>query len=112
MPARIVLKGRGNKYRNRKTVVDGINFDSKKEAERYMVLKDMQEKGELDELELQPEFPLLVNGVLVCNYRADFAYWLGGYQQVVEDTKGFRTREYRLKAKLFFALKGFEITEV
>ena len=105
-----------NKYGNKKAVRNGITFDSQKEAVRYDQLMLMLCAGEIRDLKLQPEFTLqeafttpLGERVRAIKYRADFAYerptepdctgavhWL----PVVEDVKGFRTKEYDLKKKL------------
>jgi hypothetical protein len=94
---------RQNKFRAVPTVVDGVRFHSKGEAGRYAVLKFQQQAGQIEDLVLQPRFPILVAGLKVCTYVADFAYIEDG-KQVVEDFKGMRTPTYRLKAKLFRAL--------
>jgi len=104
-----------NKFGNRKTVVDGITFASAKEARRYGELKLLERAGEIQGLSLQPRFPLRVNGKLVCTYVGDFLYVEAAdpaRDPVVEDAKGFKTPEYKLKAKLFEALHGFPIREV
>jgi hypothetical protein len=106
-----------SKYGAVRTVVDGVSFASKKEARRYSELKLLQRAGEIAELRLQPRYPLVVNGLKVCTYVGDFAYhptFQGATmaQEVVEDAKGFKTPEYKLKAKLFQALQGFPIREV
>ena len=49
---------RKNKYNSRKCIVSGITFDSEKEARRYLVLRDMQKRGEISELKLQHSFTL------------------------------------------------------
>lgn len=101
------------KYGNKKTVVDGITFASKKEANRYCLLKLMERGGLIRDLELQPPYRLEVNGVLVCKYVADFRYVDAQTgEAVVEDAKGFKTREYNLKKKLVKAVHGIEIREV
>jgi hypothetical protein len=99
------------KYGNRKTTVDGITFHSAREARRYGELKLLEKAGKIEQLELQPRFKLLVNGCPICTYVGDFFYYERG-QPVVEDAKGFRTREYKLKKKLLAALRGLEIKEV
>lgn len=99
------------KYGNRKTVVDGITFDSAKEAKRYGELKVLQRAGEITSLELQPRFPIVINGVKVCTYVADFYYVDEIGSLVVEDCKGFKTREYILKRKLMKAVHGIDILE-
>lgn len=107
-----------NKYRNIKVIVDGIPFDSRKEANRYCELKLLQRAGQIQNLVLQKEFELLpkqeVDGKVVeraVKYRADFTYEENG-KTVVEDTKGFRTPEYILKRKLMLYRYGIQIREV
>src|SRR5689334_5102470 len=91
-----------SKYRNKKTEVDGILFDSKKEAKRWIELKLMQQAGQITDLRLQHLFPLIVNGVTVGEYRADFTYMRLNYPHAgfhglftVEDVKGYRTDLYQ-----------------
>lgn len=105
------MKFSTNKYRNKKTVVDGITFDSRREASRYGVLKIMQAAGLITNLRLQVPYVIAVNGQKICRYVADFVY-LENSREVVEDVKGVRTREYILKRKLMFAVFGIEIKEV
>jgi hypothetical protein len=57
-------------------------------------------------------FPLVVNGVIVAQYRADFSYVDADGVRHVEDVKGVRTSTYRLKAKMVRAIYGIEIEEV
>jgi hypothetical protein len=99
------------KYHNRRTRVDGIEFASQREAKRYMELKLLERAGAIRSLVLQERFPLRVNGVKVGEYVADFSYERDG-ARIVEDVKGYRTREYRLKRRLMKALYGIEIVEV
>lgn len=102
-----------NKYGNKKVVVDGYKFDSKKEANRYFELKMLQLAGEISGLKLQEPFELQVEGKKVAKYIADFVYIRKG-QQVVEDVKSSATRKlstYRLKKKLMFAIHGITIVE-
>lgn len=92
------------KYNNSKTVVDGITFDSKKEAKRYTVLKSLQDDGYIKDLKLQVPFELLPkgNGERSVRYIADFTYYdVEKNINVVEDVKGFKTDVYKLKRKLF-----------
>jgi len=101
------------KYRNKKTVVDGMTFDSKKEAQRYQDLKLLQLGNDISDLKIQPEFKLHVNGFLVCKYRADFSYTERG-EYIVEDVKSEITRKnraYRIKLKLMKAVHGIDIKE-
>jgi hypothetical protein len=106
------LKKKKPKYRNEKKVIGGIEFDSTKEANRYMDLRLLLKAKKISELQLQPVFDLVVNGKLICKYKADFMYIDETEKKiVVEDCKGFRTPAYRLKAKLFEAIKGYGILE-
>lgn len=101
-----------SKYRNKPAETDGIRFASRKEARRYGDLKLMERIGEIHDLRLQPRFPLRVNGKLICTYVADFQYTTKSGLRIVEDAKGYRTREYIHKSRLFEALNGFPVTEV
>jgi len=103
---------RPSKYGNRKTVVDGITFASAKEARRYSELKLLERAGEISALMLQPRFPLKVNDQLICTYVADFIYQDKGGSSVVEDAKGFKTPEYKLKRKLMRAVFAVDVVEV
>lgn len=98
------------KYGNRKTVVDGFKFDSKREAERCQQLKLMQQAGEIHGLERQVPFDLKVNGVKVCRYVADFVY-VGKNGKVCEDVKGYATSLYKLKRKLMKACLNIDVLE-
>jgi hypothetical protein len=107
-----------NKYNARKTVIDGIKFDSKKEAARYCELKILLQAGEITDLELQPVFILqdafTKNGkkYRAIKYIADFRYKDYG-KIVVEDSKGFRTPVYLLKKKMFeYKYRDLELKEV
>jgi len=104
-----------NKYKNTKTKVDNIVFDSKKEALRYQQLKLLLKVGKITRLELQPVFKLEVNGQKICTYKADFRYFekniLGEWSPVVEDVKGMKTQVYNMKKKLMKALLSITIKE-
>lgn len=101
-----------SKYGNKKVTVDGIRFDSKAEARRYVDLRHLERAGEISHLVLQPEFPIMINGVKVAVYRADFSY-RNAHGSVCEDVKGMKTPLYRLKKKLVEALyPGTKIVEV
>ena len=99
-----------SKYNSRKTVIDDITFDSKKEAKRYVELKKKQEEGEITGLRLQVPFELVPSFTIEIDgkkrkrrnirYIADFVYYENG-QKVVEDVKGRKTEIYKLKKKLF-----------
>lgn len=101
-----------SKYNAVKTEVDGYVFDSKAEANRYSELKLMELADEISYLELQPKFPIVVNGKKIATYIADFRYFYCGTKQVIEDVKGVKTPVYRLKKKLVEAIYGVTITEV
>lgn len=92
-----------NKYGNKRTEVDGINFHSKKEANRYGALKLLERGRAISDLRLQPRFKLFVNEKLVTTYVGDFSYQDGGLE-VVEDTKGFETADFKIKWALAQAL--------
>lgn len=98
-----------HKYNARKTVVDGITFDSKREAEYYCELKLRVRAGEVEWFELQPEF-LLQEGFTYrgkrhreIKYIADFKIGYPDGRIEVVDVKGHKTKEYQLKKKLLLA---------
>lgn len=113
------------KYGNKKTVRNGITFDSQKEANRYDVLMPMLSAGEIKDLKLQPEFTLQEafttpqgERVRPVKYRADFSYKRRvkkgldiRWETVVEDVKGYKTKDYQLKRKLMLGL-GIKVTEL
>lgn len=106
------------KYGNRKTVIDGVTFDSKAEAERYEELKLLERAGIIRDLQLQPKFTLIPtfrkNGKTFrgITYVADFSYIENG-QKIVEDVKGFKTDVYKIKRKLFeYTYRDITLTEV
>lgn len=116
-----VAKTRRTKYGATKTTVDGITFDSKREARRYGELKVLAQAERLHDLELQPKWDLhAFGGTRIGAYRADFSYCtcVGGTQHcdfsqpVIEDAKGFRTPLYRWKKKHVEAEYGIQIREV
>ena len=108
-----------SKYKAKKTVVDGITFDSKKEAARYSELKLLEHAGEVHELQRQVKFLLIPpqkeNGKVIereCRYIADFVYKDKEGRLVVEDTKGVKTKDYIIKRKLMLYVHGIRIKEV
>lgn len=97
---------RRQKYNARKTVVDGITFDSAAEARRWSELKLLERAGEISGLERQVVIPLIVNGQKICAVRLDFVFWEKG-KRVWADAKSAHTRTlpvWRLKSKLIRAL--------
>ena len=108
-----------SKYGNRKITRDGLTFDSVKEYRRYCELRLLERAGEVAELRRQVKFELLpsqrVDGKVVerpVTYIADFVYTDKDGRQVVEDTKGVRTKEYIIKRKLMLYRYGIRIREV
>lgn len=108
-----------SKYGNRKVARDGMTFDSIKEYRRFCELRLLERAGEVAELRRQVKFELLpsqrVDGKVVerpVTYIADFVYTDKDGQQVVEDTKGVRTKEYIIKRKLLLHKYGIRIREV
>lgn len=105
-----------SKYHARKTTVDGITFDSKREADRYLVLKGMEDDGAIEDLrrqvryELVPAFDVDGRHYRPVYYVADFVYVEDG-KEVVEDVKGMITDVYKLKSKLFARRYGMSIKE-
>ena len=99
---------RAHKYGAVATWVDGMRFASGKEAARYSELKLMERAGVISNLELQPRFPMVLNGALVTTYVADFGYDESG-GHVIEDVKGVQTPEFKIKAKLMAAIYNITV---
>lgn len=110
------------KYYNKKTFVGGIEFDSKKEANRYSELLLLQRAGKISDLQRQVSFELIpsqkVDGLTVerpCVYKADFVYRENG-KLVVEDTKGYKKGTayslFSIKRKLMLLRFGIQIREI
>ena len=94
------------KYRNKKITRDGMTFDSLKEYRRYCELRLLERANAITDLQRQVKYELIpsqrINGKVVeraCTYVADFVYQKDG-ETIVEDTKGFRTKDYIIKRKL------------
>lgn len=121
----------GNKYNNKKVEVDGIIFDSKREAERYQELSLLEKAGVIRDLQRQVKYILIPTqrepdivgkrggikpGKVIekeCSYVADFVYFDNEKQEnIVEDTKGFRTKDYTIKRKLMLYIHGIRINEI
>lgn len=107
-----------SKYNAKKVVCDGIVFDSKKEYLRYLDLKTLERGGVIADLRLQVKHTLIPpqrdeNGKYIhpVYYYADFEYIEDG-KMVVEDVKGFRTKDYIIKKKLLLFNEGITIREV
>lgn len=126
------------KYGNEKVFFDGLEFDSRKEADRYFELKMLQRAGQIQNLELQKKFELIPaqyetverygkNGRRLkdgarcieqaVTYTADFVYTENG-QTIVEDTKGYRDpasagyAKFVIKRKLMLYIHGIKIKEI
>ena len=109
-----------SKYKNRKTTVEGITFDSKKEAARFQELRLLERAGEIQDLHCQVSIELVpaqrdAKGKLVerpVKYLADFVYQnCATGERVVEDVKGYRTDVYKIKRRLMKHLYGIDIKE-
>lgn len=107
-----------SKYHSRKITRDGITFDSVKEYRRHCELLLLEKAGAITDLQRQVKFELIpsqrIGGKVVerpCNYVADFVYKENG-QTIVEDTKGFKTKDYILKRKMMLWFHGIKIKEV
>lgn len=111
------------KYGNRKTVVDGLKFDSKREAARWAELVLLDRAGEIRELVRQQSFSLMCDGKPLkirskgypngrsVRYVADFTYFdVRRQKRVIEDSKGARTDVYKLKRAIMEA-NGYTIVE-
>ena len=110
-----VKERKPNKYLNKKTTVDGYDFDSLKEARHYGILKLREAAGEIIDLRLQPKFDLVVNGTKVGFYKADFEYWDDEtYTRHVVDVKSPATKTpvYNLKKRMVKAIYGIDVEEV
>lgn len=123
---------RFSKYRNKKTEADGIIFDSRKEANYYLLLKQRLDAGEIENLRMQVPYELVPavwktevkhlktkdkeirkQVQRAVHYVADFVYTdTRTGEEYVVDTKGYRTKEYMLKRKMMLAFKGISIVEV
>lgn len=93
------------------TYVDGIPFDSKKEAKRYRVLRQALKEGKISFLARQVQFELNAGGSHSLIYEADFSYTTADGVQITEDCKGHLTAEYKKKRKLMLEVHGIEILE-
>ena len=118
-----------SKYHSKKITLNGITYDSKKEMKRHQELLLLERSGAISDLKRQVEYVLIpaqrepdrvgVRGGIIkgktiehaVKYVADFVY-TGGGKTVVEDTKGFKTKDYIIKRKLMLHVHGIRIKEV
>lgn len=111
-------KKKKSKYRNVKTEVHGLIFDSKKEAAHYLFLKSELDAGRISNLVLQPSFEIAAAVYIggkkhrARKYKADFSYTNSAGEYVVEDVKGFKTDIYKLKKHLVMERHGIEVIEI
>lgn len=114
------LCNKGGKYHSEKITINGIKFDSKKEANRYYELKLLEKQGYIKDLKLQHKFELQPgfkkNGETYrpILYIADFVYLdLKTNKNIVEDVKGYKTDVYKLKKKMFeYVYPDLELKEI
>ncbi len=95
-----------NKYKNKKTIIDGFKFDSEMESHYYLYLKQLKEMGEVVDFVLQPTYLLQegfdLNGKRIrpITYKADFrVIYKDGHEEVI-DVKGKLTEEFKIKRKM------------
>lgn len=103
-----------SKYHAKPVTVDGIRFDSKREAERWQQLLLLYRAGEISNLRRQVPYVLIPKSDYGRDivYRADFVYVDKSCIEIVEDAKGFKTDIYRLKKRLMAEKYGIIIKEV
>ena len=118
-----------SKYGSKKVTIDGVTYDSKKEYRRFCELSLLERAGKVTDLQRQVKFVLIPSqyepdtigvrggvkrGKLIereVSYVADFVYTENG-KRIVEDTKGFKTKDYIIKRKLMLYIHGIRIKEV
>lgn len=107
------------KYHSRKVTLDGMEFDSHREACRYRELSLLQRAGEISDLRTQVKYTLIPGQKKpsggterAVTYTADFVYRNKNGVEVVEDAKGVRTQQYIIRRKLMLFVHGIEIREV
>ena len=124
-------RSKKNKYNAKSIEYDGLHFDSQKEALRYKELRFLQNDGIISDIRRQVKFILIPTqrepatvgkrggikeGRLLereCSYIADFVYTVNETgETVVEDTKGFKTKDYLIKRKLMLFVYGIQIKEI
>lgn len=109
------------KFNSKKVTIPGRTFDSRKEYDRYCELLLLERGGYISDLKLQVKYVVIPaqkdeSGKVLereCSYIADFVYFDQKAQRtVVEDTKGFKTKDYIIKRKLMLERYGIRIREV
>jgi hypothetical protein len=105
-------KETGLKFGNVWTEVDGIKFQSKAEANYYGRLKVLKRAGMIKDFKRQVPFRIVVNGIFICTYKADFVVYHNSGTRDVVDVKSEATENlyfFQLKKKLLFALHGITL---
>jgi hypothetical protein len=105
-------QSKGAKFGNVWTEVDGIKFQSKAEAAYYGKLKILKRAGQILDFKRQTPFRIVVNGVFICTYKADFVIYHNSGTRDVVDVKSEATENlysFQLKKKLLFALHGINL---
>ena len=97
-----------SKHKNQWTTIDGKRFQSKAEASRYVQLRLLEQTSRIANLERQIRYDLIVGGILVTRYIADFRYVENG-KEVVEDVKGQILPDFKIKYMLMKGLLGIEV---
>lgn len=98
-----------NKYKNKKSLFNNETYDSKKESKRAIELKLLEKAGKVSNLKeqvvfiLQDKFKLNNKTIRAIKYIADFTYTQNG-KTIIEDVKGFKTKEYVIKKKILLNL--------
>jgi hypothetical protein len=104
----------GTKFGNHKTIRGGQVFDSKREANRFDALKLLEANGEVRNIRRQVKYVMIVNGVRITTWKADFVYdelRKGTWTEVVEDSKGYPNDRWPMKKKLMKACHGITVRE-
>lgn len=111
---RAMNRGGRRKYLNKKPdAIDGIRFDSLREAEHYANLKILQSARQILDLECHPRYPIVINGEKICTVELDFRFKDVRCGTIrVQDVKGFDTALSRLKRRLVKAVHGVEVEVV
>ena len=102
---------RFGKYNAKKVKIGDKIFDSKLEASRYQKLCLLEKTGIIKNLVHHKVYDLKINNISICKYEADFVYNDSENNLIVEDSKGFKTKEYIIKKKLMKAIYDIDIYE-
>lgn len=111
-----------SKYNNKKVVIDGITFDSKKEGNHYNTLKTLEKSGKISNLQTHVKYPFIYNNVRIGTLIVDFTYVdeENNREFCVVDVKGWdkkkqkfiTTAMYNIKKKMMKAFYNIEVIEV